>query len=53
MPRSLMMISDTDGAWTARYDVNRMLSSDMVQEKSRVRVQTGPIALDGGAALLR
>lgn len=53
MPRSLMMVSDTDGAWTARYDVNRMLSSDMVQEKSRVRVQTGPIALDGGAALLR
>ncbi|GAB2444572.1 hypothetical protein GCM10027062_25650 [Nocardioides hungaricus] len=52
MPRSLLMVSDTEGSWTTRYDVSRMILPDLVELPSRVRVQTGPIALDGGAALL-
>ena len=52
MPRSLMMVSDTAGAWTTRFDVNQMIVSDLRTSASRAKVQTGPIALEGGAALL-
>lgn len=52
MPRSLMMVSDAAGEWTTRFDVNRMIVSDLTTLRSRVKVQTGPIALEGGAALL-
>jgi endonuclease/exonuclease/phosphatase (EEP) superfamily protein YafD len=52
MPRSLLMVSDSAGEWTTRYDVSRMIVSDLTTLTSRVKVQTGPIALEGGAALL-
>ena len=52
MPRSLLMVGDTAGRWTTRYDVNRMIVPDLTELPSRVKVQTGPIALAGGAALL-
>ena len=52
MPRSLLMVSDAAGAWTTRFDVNRMIVADLTKLRSRVTVQTGPVALEGGAALL-
>lgn len=52
MPRSLMMVSNPSGKWTTRFDVNRMMVTDLTSMPSRVKVQTGPIALEGGAALL-
>jgi endonuclease/exonuclease/phosphatase family metal-dependent hydrolase len=52
MPRSLLMVSDAAGEWTTRYDANRTIGTDLTTLASRVTVQTGPIALEGGAALL-
>ncbi|MGB0101838.1 MAG: endonuclease/exonuclease/phosphatase family protein [Nocardioides sp.] len=52
MARALLMISNTSGAWTARYDVNRPVGPEMVELPSAVTISTGPLALKEGAAVL-
>ncbi|MET0525113.1 MAG: endonuclease/exonuclease/phosphatase family protein [Nocardioides sp.] len=53
MPKTFMMVSDAAGTWTARFDTNRRLDPALVQKVSRVRISTGPIALQEGQRLLR
>ncbi|GAB6983945.1 endonuclease/exonuclease/phosphatase family protein [Nocardioides pyridinolyticus] len=52
MPPALLMVGDAAGEWTTRFDANRMVVSDLTAMPSRVKIQSGPIALEGGAALL-
>ena len=53
MPRALMMVSDTTGAWTTRYDASRKLGPAIWCERPRrVRVSVGPYALEDGQRLL-
>ena len=53
MPKTFMMVSDAAGAWTVRFDTNRTLEPALVQKVSRMRISTGPIALQEGQRLLR
>jgi endonuclease/exonuclease/phosphatase (EEP) superfamily protein YafD len=51
LPRGFVLVSDASGAWRARYDASRELSSFMLTRRTQVQVRTGPIALDEGARM--
>lgn len=52
LPRTLMMVSDTAGSWTTRFDVARKLGKALVSSPSQVTVRVGSIALEDGEQLL-
>lgn len=52
LPQTLMMVSDTDGTWTTRYDVARKLGKALVSKPTRVTVRIGSFALEDGQRLL-
>ncbi len=52
LPKALMMVSDTSGVWTTRYDASRKLGPELVTEVSRVRISVGPHSLEDGQRLL-
>jgi hypothetical protein len=49
--RGFLLVSDATGAWQARYDAYRKLSSYMLTRRTRVQVHTGPFALEQGAQM--
>jgi endonuclease/exonuclease/phosphatase family metal-dependent hydrolase len=53
VPRGFMMVSDTTGAWTQRFDANRRLSPVLVERRSRITIRSGEVALADGAAMWR
>lgn len=52
MKQVLVMVGDADGTWTRRYDLNRALDADAIEQATTARTSRGPIALREGAAVL-
>jgi endonuclease/exonuclease/phosphatase family metal-dependent hydrolase len=52
MSRTFMMVRNTSGTATSRLDANRILSSAMVQERTRLVTRTGEIGLQEGETQL-
>jgi hypothetical protein len=52
MPRGLLQLSDAGRQWLVRVDTNRDLTTELVQQSTRVTTYTGRYALAEGENLL-
>jgi endonuclease/exonuclease/phosphatase family metal-dependent hydrolase len=51
VPGGFLMVRTPAGQWTHRYDASRRFGTELVQDRSRVRISTGEVALRDGVAL--
>lgn len=52
-PQTLMLVSDTTGAWAARYDTGRALTTAILERPSKLTIRFGQSALTEADQLVR